>query len=204
MPNSSTEVMRAALSVRSPLENLATGLAAESGVVITEQTGLEMASIVARRSQRAMLEGCMRRAFGVEMPCGPQRVTTEGIAFIGTGMDSWLMTSSQGTNRSISLLRQMIGGYAAIADQSSAYIVITLTGNLIRQSLAKLLPIDLHPRTFGVGQAASTAIGHAPSRIWRVEDSALGVPAFELATSRSYAANVWHAVAECAAGESAK
>jgi len=104
-----------------------------------------------------------------------------------------------GSNTFAASLQHSIGDLASISDQSDAYALLRLTGPRLLDTLAKLIPIDLHPRAFGPGVTASTLASHIAVTLWRLEDAEDGSPTFELAVFRSFTAAFWHALAESAA-----
>jgi sarcosine oxidase subunit gamma len=77
--------------------------------------------------------------------------------------------------------------------------VLRLTGQRVRDVLAKLVALDLHARVFVPGSAASTIASHIPLTLWRLDDDPRGSSAFELAVPRSYGKDFWHLVSESAA-----
>jgi methylglutamate dehydrogenase subunit D len=66
--------------------------------------------------------------------------------------------------------------------------VLRLTGPQARAVLAKGLPIDLHPRAFAPGSAATSTISLMGVQIWQVDDA----PTYDLAFFRSVSASFWH------------
>jgi len=66
-------------------------------------------------------------------------------------------------------------------------------------SLAKLLPIDLHPRAFAPGDTALTAAGQVGVQIWQRDVPADTGPTYELVVFRSYAAAMWQWLTRAAA-----
>ena len=69
----------------------------------------------------------------------------------------------------------------------------------MRDALAKLIPIDVHPRAFEVGDVASTVASHIGVTLWRVADQPDAAPVFEIIMFRSLARSFWHALTEAAA-----
>jgi sarcosine oxidase subunit gamma len=100
-----------------------------------------------------------------------------------------------GGNAWIAALKSAVGDTASVVDQSDAYGVLRLTGPKLRETLAKLVPLDLHPRVFKVGDVAATVAAHIGVSLWRLEDDADSQPTFELAVARSMAASLWHELA---------
>jgi sarcosine oxidase subunit gamma len=98
------------------------------------------------------------------------------------------------------ILRQTIGAFASVSDQTDAYGLLTFSGLDARQLLSKLAPIDLHPCVFKVDDVAFTAIAHIGGTLWRLPDQPKGSPVFDLAFPRSMALSFWHGLVACAAG----
>ena len=77
-----------------------------------------------------------------------------------------------------------MAGLASISDQSDGRIIIRVSGPRARQTLAKGIPIDLDPASFGPGDTALTAAGHINVQFWQLD----AMPTFEFAVFRSFAA----------------
>jgi sarcosine oxidase subunit gamma len=74
-----------------------------------------------------------------------------------------------------------------------------MTGRGVADVLAKFVALDLHPKVFAPGSAASTIASHIPLTLWRLEDGPGGLPIFELAVPRSYADDFRHTLTESGA-----
>jgi sarcosine oxidase subunit gamma len=61
--------------------------------------------------------------------------------------------------------------------------------------LAKGLALDLHPRSFGMGDAALTSVSHLGVQLWQVADA----PVYRLLVVRSYFGSFWRWLAASAA-----
>mgnify|MGYP003576530867 CR=1 FL=1 len=168
------------------------------GVVISDRDGLGLATVLARKGNRAALGQRVQERFGVELPQGPYRATAGDFALAGIGPDAWLATFERGGNEFAASLRQAIGGLASVSDQSDGYTVLRLAGPKVRDTLGKLVPIDVHPRVFEVGAVAVTVAAHVGATLWRLEDHTDGSPVFEIAVFRSMTASFWHALSESA------
>jgi len=179
------------------------------GVIATDRDGLGLATVALRKGQRESLTQCVRERYGIELPQGPHRAAARitavngaaaaGIAFIGTGPEVWLATQEKGGNDFAKSLEREIGGMASVSDQSDGYAVLRLAGPKLRDTLAKLILIDVHPRVFKPGDVASTVAAHVGATLWRLPDGPDGAPVFEIAVFRSLAASFWHALAESGA-----
>jgi methylglutamate dehydrogenase subunit D len=96
-------------------------------------------------------------------------------------------------------LKEAIGDLAAVSDQSSGYAILRLTGPKVRDTLAKMLPIDLHERAFAAGDVAATNASHVGVTLWRLDNAADGSPVFEITLFRSFVGSFWHTLASSAA-----
>jgi len=203
-PREESQRSRAALaeSHEAPLvDQHGTTLTAPSnpGVTIEELTGLGIANVLLRRGQREALAARWREEFHLELPRGPKLAAAGDLSILGTGPESWLAIQVNGGNAFAATLRSRLAGTASIIDQSDAYGVLRLTGPHVRATLEKLVPIDVHERTFPVGTVAGTVAAHVTALLWRLPDSAQGEPTFDIAVPRSLAASFWHALIASAA-----
>jgi len=198
MSGSPTSRIESALQSYLPFANLPVPSAPGRGVVATDRSGLAIARVAARKGQLAALTSRVRERFGVELPQAPRRVETNGVAFIGVGVDAWLGVAEGHLGLAASL-REALDDLATVSDQIGSYGVLRLTGPRVRDALAKFVPLDLHAGVFDPGSAASTIASHIPVTLWRLADSADGFSIFEIAAPRSYAASFWHVITQSAA-----
>ena len=70
---------------------------------------------------------------------------------------------------------------------------IGLSGAPARDVLAKLIPVDTHPRAFAPGQFALTGIHHTPVTVHCTGDDS-----FDVYALRTFAADVWDAITDAA------
>jgi sarcosine oxidase subunit gamma len=84
---------------------------------------------------------------------------------------------------------------ASISDQSGGRTVLRVSGPRARDVLAKGLPIDLHPRVFAPGSAATSAIALMGVQLWQIDDR----PSYDIALFRSLSASFWRWLASSAA-----
>jgi sarcosine oxidase subunit gamma len=79
------------------------------------------------------------------------------------GPDEWLLTSTAEASGELEARVRAavvpLGGSAA--DVSAQRIILRLTGERVRDVLARGCSIDLHPRVFGRGSGAQTTLGQA-------------------------------------------
>src|SRR4051812_34028083 len=187
----------AELAAVSAFASLLSPVGTGRGVVVADRDGLGIANLLARRGQAHALSGRIQERFGVALPVGPRRASSGDIAFVGVGPGAWLAIHAGGSARAQNELASF-ADIAAVADQSDGYAVLRLSGSKVREALAKLVSIDLHPNVFTVGSAASTHAAHIGVIFWRVDDGPDGA-VFEIALYRSFAGSFWHALSLSAA-----
>lgn len=183
----------------SAFAGLPTAVGSGRGVIAAEREGLGIARITARRAQAASVAEVFRAQFGLEPPDAPRRASRGDVGIAGIGRGAWLATRDGAGNAFAQSLRSLLGDCAAVADQSDAYVILRLTGPKVRETLTKVIPIDIHPRSFQVSDIAQTVCGYVGVTLWRLEDTVEGDPAFEIWAGRSLAVNLHQAISHSAA-----
>lgn len=159
------------------------------GVTICELRGLGIATMQSRKGKHAFLRERIRQHFLLELPDRPAIARAGEITFAGLGPNYWLALSESAGPLFGMSLKQIVAPLASVADQSGGYAVFRVGGPAIRDVLAKGFQIDLHPRAFEIGAAATTIVAHIGASIWRCEDNFDGSACFEIALFRSLAKN---------------
>jgi heterotetrameric sarcosine oxidase gamma subunit len=156
----------------------------EPGVVIAERVGLGLATVASRKGQNAALKAAVLQAYGVELPVA----NGSAVSFVGYGPGQWFAVSESLANESLARdLAQRLAGLASISDQSGGRTVLRVSGPRARDVLAKGLPIDLDPRAFPLGSAATSVIGHIGVQLWQVDDTR----SYDIAIFRSLSHSFW-------------
>lgn len=159
----------------------------EAGVIAAERDGLGLASIEARKDALPALHAAVETAYGAMLPEGPSLARGREVNFIGTGPGQWLAVSEPMANERLAEdLQSTLKEFASISDQSSGRAVLRLEGPKVRDCLAKGLAIDLDPRVFLDGSAATSAISHMGALLWRQGE------AYNISVFRSFAGSFWH------------
>lgn len=158
------------------------------GVAIEERKGLGIATLAAREGQAAALKAAVRDAYGVDLPDDSSIVRGAQVSLVGYGPGQWLAVSETFPDDTLaSDLAQHLKGLASISDQHGGRTVLRLSGPRARDVLAKGLPIDLHPRVFGPGRAATSTISLMGVQLWQVD----GAPSYDIALFRSVSESFW-------------
>ena len=84
-------------------------------------------------------------------------------------------------------LLQNLKSLASISDQSGGRTVLRIGGPRARDVLAKGLPVDLDPRAFPLGSAATSTISLMGVQIWQTDDTRC----YDIALFRSVSASFW-------------
>ncbi|MDC1383566.1 hypothetical protein N8500_08785 [Candidatus Puniceispirillum sp.] len=93
-----------------------------------------------------------------------------------------------------SLLGKKLSNQLSITDQSDAWLVLALTGPLVRRTLERICPIDCSASAMPVGTTARTMIEHLGAIIVRRPDDNDANPCFWLLSARSSASSFLHAL----------
>ena len=168
----------------------------EPGVLISERVGLGLATVAARKGQAPALKAAVAEAYGVDLPESSAVAQGPAVSFIGQGPGQWLAVSETLANEALARdLAQHIAGLASISDQSGGRTVLRVSGKHAREVLAKGLPIELDPRAFPLGSAATSAIGHMGVQLWQMDDTR----SYDIAVFRSLSQSFWRWLTSSAA-----
>lgn len=170
-----------------------------SGVIATERDGRGIARIEPGRGRTAEVMELLRAQLGIEPPNAPRCASRGGVALGGIGPDTWIAVHENAGNSFAESLQPLLGHCASVVDQSDAYVIFRLAGPKVRATLAKLVPLDVHPRSFQVSDIAQTVCGYVGVTLWRLEDSVQGDPTFEIWVGRSLAGSLHEAICHSAA-----
>jgi methylglutamate dehydrogenase subunit D len=155
------------------------------GVVITPRHDLALATVIARADKASELANRVSARYGLDLPLTPKRVSAGALSFTWAGPGQWLAAMEQTAGHTFEKnLRGDLAGLASIANQTDGRSCIRLGGPMARRTLAKGIPIDLHPECFGPGDTVLTAAGHINVHFWQLDH----IPTYEFAVFRSFAA----------------
>lgn len=166
-------------------------LSETAGVTLRERDDIGFLSIAAERGEASAVQTRLSEALGLGIPDNFRRVG-DGVSAIGPGR--WLLDGPLATRGQEKVLRNLLAGIAGVVDESDGWVVLDLSGPRVADTLAKLVPIDLHPRSFQPGALALTVAEHINVRLWN-----LGEPSsYRLAAARSYAESLFRSVVSAA------
>lgn len=158
------------------------------GLLIEQRVNLALATVMARRGKLEDLKQAVAMTHGLDLPDGPHVAAKDGVSFAGIGLHQWLAAADEAARTGfVSGLRTRLAGLASIADQSDGRIVLRLSGDRVRDVLAKGVLVDLHPRHFRTGTVASTLVAYIGVQLQQLDDR----PTFQLMAFRSLAPSLW-------------
>jgi heterotetrameric sarcosine oxidase gamma subunit len=158
------------------------------GVTLSERVDLGLAVVAARKGRREALAAAVRAAYGVDLPADSSVASGPAVAFMGMAPGQWFAVSETLANGALADdLAERLKGLASVTDQSDGRAVVRIAGPRARDVLAKGLPIDLHPKVFRPGSAATSTASHMGVQIWQVDDA----PTYDIAVFRGFAESFW-------------
>ncbi|GLK74066.1 sarcosine oxidase subunit gamma [Ancylobacter dichloromethanicus] len=146
------------------------GVTGEPGIVASTADEPFIALVIARNGHAASVAGRLSRAFGSEVADRPRAAITAASTVIGTAPGRFLVLSKTETDLP-GTLRALLGAEAAITEQGDAYVAFDLAGDKVPELLAKGALIDLDPRVFRPGDAATTVLAHVGVTLWRASET---------------------------------
>jgi sarcosine oxidase subunit gamma len=161
---------------------------AAAGVTLSERGGLALCVISAGAGKTSQVAAKMASVTGLDLPMEPRRVGKNGFALIGTAPGQWLAVAESKEARALpAMLAAALKGDATVVDLSDGKAVLRVSGPRAREVLAKGCSLDLHPRVFKPGSAATTPVALIDCVIWQVDET----PTYDLAVASSYAESFW-------------
>ena len=158
------------------------------GVSLSERAGLALFVISAAASKANDVVAKVQAVVGLELPVGLGRVSKNGLFLIGAAPRQWLaVAEGKAALASLAKLAAAIKGLAMVVDQSDGKAILRISGPRARDVLAKGCSLDLHPRVFKQGSAATTPVALIDCVIWQVDET----PTYDLAVPTSYAESFW-------------
>jgi sarcosine oxidase subunit gamma len=168
------------------------------GVVIVERGDLATASIALRGSDPEALAAALRDGFGLDLPRRPGCAASDLLEIIWAGPGQWLAldASRDGPARFgfAPDLATRLGAAASVTDLTGARAMLRLSGPAVRDTLAKLVPVDLDASVFPPGAAALTLAAHIGVTLWRPAPDA-----WDIACYRSFGGSLAASLLEAAA-----
>ena len=163
-----------------------------------------MALVIARRGRSEFAAAAAAEAFGAALPETPRIVSGSDMEFAWCGPERWLVLAPEHLAAPAggieALLAPVFASTASVTEQTGSRVLLRVSGPGARATLAKGLPIDLHPRVFATGHTALCRANHVALQIWQTDES----PRYVLALPRSHAAGWQRWLLEAAAATASR
>ena len=157
-------------------------------VTLVERAGLALALVTARKGKAVEAIEALAAFAQVRPLDRPSVFAKDGVALIGVASGQWLAVAEP--KRAVGFaaaIAEACAAAATVTDHTSAKAVVRIAGARARDALAKGCPIDLDPRVFKPGSAATTRIALIDCSLWQTDST----PAYDLAVDRSIAPSFW-------------
>ncbi|KGT72981.1 hypothetical protein MA20_47115 [Bradyrhizobium japonicum] len=163
------------------------GAGGKPSVIATTLEDMGFATLVTP-SGSADLGRATKQMIGLDLPQKGAIAQSHTHALAWAGAAQWLLIGRQ--RAGFTNLLQEFSNHAAVSDQSHGRAAMRISGERVRQVLAKGSMVDLHPSVFPVGATALTIFAHINVQLWRADDGPDG-PVFEILVPRSMATSFW-------------
>ena len=152
---------------------------------LRERPFLDLVNVRGELSDPAFVSA-FERVVGCRPPAQPN-TTVRGAEYdvLWLGPDEWLVRSNGPVQAGVleaKLAEAVQGTYSAAVDVGSGYTVVEISGERVRDVLARGCPLDLHPRAFKPGQCAQSHYFKSPITLIPTGDDT-----FEIVLRRSFA-----------------
>ena len=159
------------------------GVEGATGVTAQVVANLAAATLMARKGKTADLIAAATAA-GLTLVDAPKAVGGAGLEAVGTGPGKWLVFAEGADGAALRRrLEVLAAGLGAVTDQSDANLVLDISGPKAREALAKGVAVDIDPRAFQPGDAATTPVSHVGVTFWQRDAS----PTYRFAVGNTFA-----------------
>ncbi len=158
----------------------------ESARTMITRPALRAAAGIASFRDHARFAATLEAELGVPLPAGSGFVQAGGVTLSRLAPTRYFATGPR-EEALPARLATVLAGVAAVTEQSDLWEFFGVSGARVRDTLARLVPTDLDPARFRIGDLVLTRAGHLDVRLWR-----LGEASYEVAVARSYAADLQH------------
>jgi methylglutamate dehydrogenase subunit D len=155
-----------------------------AGVRLRIISGRALVQVMARGRNDDSIESAVREKYDIALPKRPVIARGARLSFLWAGHRAWIAMADERNIADLeSVLRDDLGSLVSISDQSDGRLLLEVRGGNVRDMLARLAPIDLHPRAFRPDDTALTLFGHIAGQITQID----AAPVYELMVFRGFA-----------------
>ncbi|MCM2561238.1 sarcosine oxidase subunit gamma [Lutimaribacter sp. EGI FJ00015] len=160
------------------------------GLVTVAEAGLQGMITLRGQTGEAGFADAVKQATGLDLPDTRTIVAADKRAIAWMSPDEWLlMCPYEDAHDMVAGLRAALAGrHHLVENVSDARAMFTLDGDdaTLREVLAKLAPVDLHPERFGPGEMRRTRFAQVPGAFWLTAPGAARVVCFRSVAQYMY------------------
>jgi sarcosine oxidase subunit gamma len=147
----------------------------------------DLVQLAARRGQETELAAALSGAMGLALPGPGGSARAGGRTAIWLQPGLWVVSADRGDEGGLAAtLAEAARNLGAVVDQTHGRATLRIEGARVRDMLAKGCRLDLHPKVFPEGRAASTTIAHIGCLLHHA-----GPDTFELTMFATFAQSFW-------------
>ena len=191
------------LTAQSPLGGYET---ITDGASLIEVTGLSMVSVAPLAGSQPAFKMGIAKLFKTDKsdslePCATMALDQSGkqrCILMPSAQNQWFLCFDDDGANPIDAAKALLGKglskQMAMTDQSDSWVILALSGQQSRQTLARICPINCGVSAMPIGTTARTSMEHLGAIITRRPDEGDHQPCFWLLSARSSAASFLHAI----------
>jgi sarcosine oxidase subunit gamma len=164
----------------------------QAGIAMKE-VGLMGHLILRGDSHNREFVSAVSAVLGLELPTKPLTSSANDVtSILWLGPDEWLIMSGGDMVFDIEVaLRAKLTGHFSLVNQSGGQTIIELSGENAIDVLKKSTPLDVHPKHFPVGKAATSVLGKSSALFYHA-----GEKQWRIVVRRSFADYIWRWLAD--------
>lgn len=117
-----------------------------------------------------------------------------GILWLSPDELAVLLPRAEAASACADLAGKLSDQHALVVDVSDARVHFEIEGRVVRETIAKIAPVDMHVESFGPGELRRTRFGQVAAGFWMVDERRARIFCFR--SVRDYMANLLMASAD--------
>lgn len=163
---------------------------------LTLQEAPHLGKLILRMDQKIGNKPVTATTKGASLPTKPCTAVTSKNGHISTlwlGPEEWMLLTEKDGDRELKIGLDMglTGLVHQLVNVTDYYTCIDISGQQARETLMNLTTLDLHARSFSVGQVKGSLFGHANAYLWQLNTGTGQPEAFRLIVRASMADYLW-------------
>ncbi len=161
------------------------------GISLTEIINKALVSIATPVGGEVKLASAIKKSFNIKMPEVGFSANSENedAVFLGMQPDLMFVYFDHSADSADAFISQQLKNSGYYSDQTDSWVMVSLTGPMVRCALERICSLDLHPEAFPSGKVSRTVMEHLGVIIYRATPDK-----FILFSARSSARSFLHAL----------